>query len=134
MWCRRAFRGIAILGVVAALLLWPLPGRMRLGVPRRIWGLIVALYLLGPGLLVYFGPKELRHRARPADSMPFGGRGLQAGLGPGLARARAAGSVAAAGACRGAQIYACAASSPRLAMGRYDLSDVVAAALFMAAI
>ncbi len=43
------------------------------GVPRRVWGFIFCLYLIGPALLVNGLLKSFWGRARPADIMEFGG-------------------------------------------------------------
>ncbi|WP_422075776.1 phosphatase PAP2 family protein [Tranquillimonas rosea] len=61
--------GLFSLAMLALSLRHPAP----LGTPRRVWGAIVLLYLLGPALLVNGLLKELWGRARPADTTPFGG-------------------------------------------------------------
>lgn len=60
---------------LAALLLWPiwlLAGPRRL-VPPQLWGFVGLTFLLGPGLLVNGILKAYWGRARPADTVPFGG-------------------------------------------------------------
>jgi lipid A 4'-phosphatase len=44
-----------------------------LGLPRRIWVFVLALYTLGPGLLVDVVLKPTWGRARPANVLEFGG-------------------------------------------------------------
>ncbi len=71
---RRAIWGASIamvlLGLVfGALALWRKP---RV-VPGRIWGFILLLYALGPGLVVEWGLKGHWGRARPYDLTAFGG-------------------------------------------------------------
>jgi lipid A 4'-phosphatase len=44
-----------------------------LSIPRRLWGFIVLLYLLAPGLLVDVILKRVWGRARPSDVTEFGG-------------------------------------------------------------
>lgn len=43
------------------------------GMPARVWGFILALYLLAPGLIVNLGLKAHWGRARPANVAEFGG-------------------------------------------------------------
>lgn len=59
----------AIVALIAGL--WT--GADILSVPRRVWGYVVLLYLLGPGLLVDAVLKPVWGRARPADVAEFGG-------------------------------------------------------------
>lgn len=59
----------ALLALCAALLL----RRPVAGLPARAWGFVVALYALGPGLLVETLLKGHWGRARPADIAEFGG-------------------------------------------------------------
>lgn len=47
--------------------------RRLLGLQARIWGFVVLLFALGPGLLVNGLLKSYWGRARPADIVPFGG-------------------------------------------------------------
>lgn len=47
--------------------------RKLLGIGARIWGFVTLLYLLGPILLVNEVLKEHWGRARPANTLPFGG-------------------------------------------------------------
>lgn len=49
--------------------------RAVLGIPARIWGLVVTLYTLGPGLMVDVMVKPMWARARPVDVAHFGGPG-----------------------------------------------------------
>lgn len=73
---RRAVWGASILLVAAAvpaLLLAVLRGAAVLRLDARDWGFILALYALGPGLLVETLLKGFWGRARPADVVPFGG-------------------------------------------------------------
>ena len=44
-----------------------------LGVPARVWGYVLGLYLIGPGLLVDVVLKPVWGRARPANVLEFGG-------------------------------------------------------------
>lgn len=64
-----ALLAAALLSLVIGL--WT--GGEVLALPRRLWGFIVLLYLLGPGLLVDVVVKPLWGRARPADVEAFGG-------------------------------------------------------------
>ena len=67
---RDVFWYASVFMMLAALsgLIWP-----YLGVPRRIWSFIIALYVLGPGVLVNLLLKEHWGRARPAHIAEFGG-------------------------------------------------------------
>ncbi|MES2146146.1 MAG: phosphatase PAP2 family protein [Pseudomonadota bacterium] len=58
---------------VGALVFGLVRRRDVMGMPRHVWGLIVALYIAGPGLLVDLVLKPLWGRARPANVMEFGG-------------------------------------------------------------
>lgn len=60
---------VAVIGFVAA----GATGRVALWLPQRAWGFILALYILGPGLLVNAGLKSHWGRARPATVEQFGG-------------------------------------------------------------
>lgn len=73
---RRAIWGASILLVLVALLALGLALLRRAAVLRleaRDWGFILALYALGPGLLVETLLKGNWGRARPADVVEFGG-------------------------------------------------------------
>ncbi|MCX7890352.1 MAG: phosphatase PAP2 family protein [Rhodobacteraceae bacterium] len=61
-----------ILAGVAGLL-WAAAGRRIAGIAPRVWGFVLALYALGPGLLVNLVLKNNWGRARPADITDFGG-------------------------------------------------------------
>jgi lipid A 4'-phosphatase len=67
----------SILLVCVALLAWTLGKILRrqrmFGMVTRLWGAIVLLYLLGPGLLVDVLLKRVWGRARPANIVEFGG-------------------------------------------------------------
>lgn len=58
---------LALVALALAALRRPSP------VPARLWAFILALYALGPGLLVEEISKPLWGRARPADTLDFGG-------------------------------------------------------------
>ena len=58
---------------IAALVAGHVAGAAILGVGKRVWAYIVLLYLLGPSLLVDGIIKRMWGRARPADTMDFGG-------------------------------------------------------------
>lgn len=58
---------------VTAFIAGQIVGGNVLGVGQRIWAYIVLLYLLGPSLLVDGIVKRLWGRARPADTLEFGG-------------------------------------------------------------
>jgi lipid A 4'-phosphatase len=79
---RRAIWGASILLVavaVAALAVAALRRAPVLRLDARDWAFILALYALGPGLLVETLLKGHWGRARPADVLPFGGtRGFTA--------------------------------------------------------
>jgi lipid A 4'-phosphatase len=73
---RRAIWGASILLVVTALPALVLAAVQRgrvLALDARDWGFILALYALGPGLLVETVLKGHWGRARPGDVLPFGG-------------------------------------------------------------
>jgi lipid A 4'-phosphatase len=59
----------ALAGVVAA----RATGRAALWLPARAWAFVVALYVVGPGLIVNLGLKSHWGRARPANVTEFGG-------------------------------------------------------------
>lgn len=59
---------VALAGLALAIL-----RRRLLGIGARVWGFIALLYLIGPILLVNELLKEHWGRARPANSLPFGG-------------------------------------------------------------
>jgi len=59
----------ALVGLVAALL----RRRPVAGLPARVWGFIVGLYAIGPGLLVETLFKGHWGRARPSELVEFGG-------------------------------------------------------------
>jgi lipid A 4'-phosphatase len=48
-------------------------GRALWGIPQRVWLFVVALYLIGPGIVVNLILKSHWGRARPADVLEFGG-------------------------------------------------------------
>lgn len=50
-----------------------LRGQATLDIPSRVWGFILCLYALGPGVLVELVTKPLWSRARPASTLAFGG-------------------------------------------------------------
>lgn len=58
---------------VTAFIAGQIIGGNALGVGQRVWAYIVLLYLLGPSLLVDGIVKRLWGRARPADTLEFGG-------------------------------------------------------------
>lgn len=58
---------------VTAFIAGQIIGGSVLGVGQRVWAYIVLLYLLGPSLLVDGIVKRLWGRARPADTLEFGG-------------------------------------------------------------
>ena len=72
---RRVVWGLSIAMVLLALTaaLLALTGRQVAGIPGRLWGSVLALYVLGPGLLVEWGLKGHWGRARPAHVTEFGG-------------------------------------------------------------
>jgi lipid A 4'-phosphatase len=73
---RRAIWGASILlvaGALPALLLAAQRGAPVLRLDARDWGFILALYALGPGLLVETVLKGFWGRSRPADVTQFGG-------------------------------------------------------------
>ncbi len=157
---RNALWDVSIAGFVAAIggLVWSSVRPSR--VPARVWGLIVALFLLGPVLLTHFILKEEWHRARPADILAFGGDArftgpfAQAGGCVGncsFVSGEVSGSVALAlaviwlvpalgrvshrrWAALAAVAMAVTTAALRMAMGRHFLSDCLFAALFMFAI
>ncbi|MBW6507553.1 MAG: phosphatase PAP2 family protein [Rhodobacteraceae bacterium] len=59
----------ALVGLCAGLLLRRPVG----GVPTRVWGFILALYVLAPGVIVNLILKAYWGRARPSDVVEFGG-------------------------------------------------------------
>ena len=61
--------GVSVLGLVYMPPFWP----ALYNVPRQTWLFICALYVLGPGLLANGILKAYWGRARPADTLPFGG-------------------------------------------------------------
>ena len=64
--------GMALSALVAApLALWR--GRAVLGAGAKVWGFILLVYVLGPGVLVHGVLKAHWGRARPADVTVFGG-------------------------------------------------------------
>lgn len=60
---------VALLGLVLAIL----RRAPALGIPARVWGFILALYIIAPGLIVNVGLKSYWGRARPANVVEFGG-------------------------------------------------------------
>ncbi|MDP1669515.1 phosphatase PAP2 family protein [Phaeovulum sp.] len=60
---------ISVAGLAGGLLL----RRPVVGVPVRVWGFIVSLYALGPGIIVNLILKAHWGRARPSDVTEFGG-------------------------------------------------------------
>lgn len=69
----RASEAMLAAAIVAVIVGW-VTGGNPLTVPRRVWGYIVALYLLGPGLLADVILKPFWGRARPEDVAEFGGQ------------------------------------------------------------
>lgn len=65
----QAMFGLALAGLLAN----ALRRRAIMGVPSRIWGFVLCLYALGPGVMVELVTKPLWGRARPADTTAFGG-------------------------------------------------------------
>jgi lipid A 4'-phosphatase len=63
---------LAVVALGAMMVGWRLR-RAVFGVPMRVWGFVVALYLLAPGLLVNGILKRDWGRARPAYVQDFGG-------------------------------------------------------------
>lgn len=61
--------GLALAGIV----LNALRRRAMLGIPSRVWGFVLCLYALGPGVMVERVTKPLWGRARPSDITAFGG-------------------------------------------------------------
>lgn len=73
---RRAIWGASIIlvaGAAPALLVAVVRGGPVLRLDARDWGFVLALYALGPGVLVEAVLKGFWGRARPADVAPFGG-------------------------------------------------------------
>ncbi len=70
LWDFAIFVALVSAGMLAASLLLRRP---VLRLPARVWGLILALFVLGPGLLVNGILKREWGRARPADTINFGG-------------------------------------------------------------
>jgi lipid A 4'-phosphatase len=64
---------IALFLLAALSLCLALSGRHIGGIPARLWGYIMLLYVAGPGLLVEWGLKGHWGRARPANVTEFGG-------------------------------------------------------------
>lgn len=64
-----AFLAFALTNSAAGLI----RGADVLGVPTRLWVMVLALYLVGPGLVVNGLFKTFSGRARPADVSAFGG-------------------------------------------------------------
>lgn len=58
---------------IGALVFGAVLHRDVLGLPRRVWVYILALYALGPGILVDVVLKPVWGRARPANVLEFGG-------------------------------------------------------------
>lgn len=147
---------MALAGLVTALAL----RRPTAGLPARAWGFIVAVYALGPGLVVEALLKSHWGRARPSDIAEFGGRAAftppwlptdQCAKNCAFVAGETAGAVALAislvvilawtgprlpGWLR-AGLVAVAVGAPviaslhRLAAGRHFLSDILAAALLV---
>ncbi len=157
---RNQIWNLSIVGFVAALAgffwSWRRAGR----VPRRVWGLILGFYLLGPVLLAHAILKTGWHRARPADIGAFGGEAVFTGpfVQPGACIDNCSfvsGEVSGAATLALALLWVLPAvprlslrrwlaavalvlppvsSFLRMAMGRHFLSDCVFASLFMFAI
>lgn len=68
--------GAVLIGALAAFLAALALRRPEVGLPARAWGFVVALYALGPGLLVEEGLKSHWGRARPDTVAEFGGASL----------------------------------------------------------
>lgn len=63
---------LVALGSLAGLILAAFHRRIA-GIPARVWGFVVLLYALGPGLIVDGLLKSYSGRARPAEILQFGG-------------------------------------------------------------
>lgn len=149
---------VAVAGLVLA------AARRRIaGIAPRVWGFVLLLYALGPGLLVNLLLKSHWGRARPADVAEFGGSlpftpplvvsdacARNCSFVSGEAAANAAFAIALAVAIRAVRpplrpaavaavtwagaAVALAGSFQRIATGRHFLSDVLFAALLVAAL
>lgn len=64
---------LLMLAAVAGLFLAQVTGRDALWLPRRLWLFVLALYVIGPGLIVNLGLKAHWGRARPETVAEFGG-------------------------------------------------------------
>ena len=67
-WASDAMVIAALAGLVLAA-----AGRAPFHLGGRIWGFVLLLYALGPGIVVNLGLKNTWGRARPADVLEFGG-------------------------------------------------------------
>ena len=67
---------LLLLFAVIALIRALISGRAVLGIPARVWGFVVALYVLAPGIVVNLWLKSSSGRARPASVQEFGGSKL----------------------------------------------------------
>lgn len=67
---------VVLVGALVAFLVALARRRPIAGLPARAWGFMVALYALGPGLLVEEGLKSHWGRARPDRVAEFGGTAL----------------------------------------------------------
>lgn len=75
-WLRHSLWNIEILVVCLAAVgcvIGIVQRRLFLGLPARVWGYVVALFLLVPVLAVNGGFKSFSGRARPAEVVEFGG-------------------------------------------------------------
>lgn len=75
-WLRGVLWGASLwlVGIAAAgLMLSRATGSSALWLPGRVWAFVLALYLLGPGLIVNVVLKTHWGRARPAQIVDFGG-------------------------------------------------------------
>jgi lipid A 4'-phosphatase len=153
-----------LLAVAAAgLVMARATGRPALWMPGRVWAFVLALYVLGPGLIVNGLLKTFWGRARPDQTVPFGGgaafspplwpadqcaancsfvsgeAAAAAALGISVAvmvraRRRDLPPAVALWALRGAVAVAAAGGLLRVAAGRHFLSDAVFAALIVAGV
>jgi lipid A 4'-phosphatase len=64
---------LVLIASIGALVYGLVRRRDILGLPRRVWVFILALYTLGPGILVDIVLKPAWGRARPANVTEFGG-------------------------------------------------------------
>ncbi|MGO4855574.1 phosphatase PAP2 family protein [Phaeovulum sp. W22_SRMD_FR3] len=64
---------VLVVALAASLVCCWRRGKALWGVPRRVWLFVVALYLVGPGIVVNLILKSHWGRARPADVLEFGG-------------------------------------------------------------